>query len=55
MELAEATARAIDDNAWDEGKPLPPAFASAWLKQIESIRQAITNAADAHTFETEGK
>ena len=55
MELAEATARAIDDNAWDEGQPLPPAFASAWLKQIESIRQAITNAADAHTFETEGK
>jgi hypothetical protein len=23
MELAEATARAIDDNAWDEGQPWP--------------------------------
>jgi hypothetical protein len=55
MELAKATARAIEDNAWDEGQPLPPAFAHAWLKQIDDIRQAITNAAAVHPCETEGK
>jgi aryl-alcohol dehydrogenase-like predicted oxidoreductase len=51
----EPIARAIDDNAWDEGQPLPAAVAHAWLKQIEGIRQAITNATAAHQCESEGK
>ena len=55
MGLAESTARAIDDNAWDEGQPLPPAFAHAWLKQLEVIRLSITNATGAHPFEAEEK
>jgi hypothetical protein len=55
MVLAEATARAIEDNAWDEGQPLPQAFANAWGKQLDNIRQAIHNATLARAFELEGK
>jgi hypothetical protein len=55
LDLMEPTARAIDDNAWDEGQPLPANVALLWLKQIDSIRQAITNATAAHPCETEGK
>ena len=48
LDNAQATAKAIDDNAWDEGVPLDAEQADELLRYCDAIRAAIDNARCAH-------
>lgn len=48
LDSAEPVARAIDDNAWDDGVPLDRQLAEQLAGQAYRLGDAITNAAHAH-------
>ena len=48
LDNAQATAKAIDDNAWDEGIPLNAEQADELLRYCDAIKAAIDNARCAH-------
>lgn len=48
LDNAQATAQAIDDNAWDEGVPLNAEQADELLRRCDAIKAAIDNARCAH-------
>jgi hypothetical protein len=44
LDQAEATARAIEDNAAEDGAPLDDAVARAWVNQLDMIAGVLTRA-----------
>ena len=46
---AEATARAIEDNAREDGRPVDALAVSNWRSRIYRISSALTNASDVST------
>ncbi|MEB3169074.1 MAG: hypothetical protein VKK97_10135 [Synechococcaceae cyanobacterium] len=48
LDSAEAVAKAIDDNAWDEGRPVDKSLCEEIAGQAQSIGAAIINACHAH-------
>lgn len=48
LDSAESVARAIDDNAWDDGTPLDRQMAEELANQAYRLGAAITNASHAH-------
>ena len=47
LRLAEDTAAAIADNAWDEATPIDPDAARHWIRMLEEIKTSIFNAQHA--------
>jgi hypothetical protein len=41
LELAEATARALLDNAWDHGDHLPPHLITTYTQRLATIQQLL--------------
>lgn len=48
IDSAEAVAKAIDDNAWDDGAPVDRAMTEDLANQAYRIGAVITNASSAH-------
>lgn len=48
LDSAEAVARAIDDNAWDDGSPVDRAMAEGLANQAYRLGAVIANASSAH-------
>lgn len=48
LDSAEAVAKAIDDNAWDEGRPVDKSLCEEIANQSYRVGAAITNACHAH-------
>ena len=48
IDSAEAVARAIDDNAWDDGNPIDRVMTEGLASQAYRIGAVITNASGAH-------
>jgi hypothetical protein len=44
LDQAEATARAIENNAAEDGAPLDDAVARAWINRLDMIAGALTRA-----------
>ena len=47
LDQAEATARAIEGNACEDGEPLDDAVACAWIKQLDMISGVLRRASKA--------
>lgn len=47
LDAVQATAGAVNDNAHDEGRPLPREFAHELARQAEQVAAVLRNAADA--------
>lgn len=39
---------ALDDNAWDEGVPVPHSLINEWMRQLERVQRTLRNAGVAH-------
>lgn len=48
LDSAEAVAKAIDDNAWDDGAPVDRAMAEGLANQAYRLGAVVTNASSAH-------
>lgn len=48
LDSAEAVAKAIDDNAWDDGAPIDRSLAEELANQAYRLGAVITNASSAH-------
>jgi hypothetical protein len=48
LDCTVVTAKAIDDNAWDEGTALAASLVDELIQQCDAIRSAIDNASHAH-------
>lgn len=48
LDAAEAVAKAIDDNAWDDGAPINRSLAEELANQAYRLGAVVTNASTAH-------
>lgn len=48
LDAAEAVARAVEDNAWDDGAPVDRAMAEGLANQAYRLGAVVTNASSAH-------
>lgn len=48
LDAAQTVARAVEDNAWDSGQPLPSGFVDGLAEQARALSLSLTSAGRAH-------